>query len=123
MKIVTFYKNFAKGKGRGSRILSSKTKFLDSYLYNIGLSCWLRYKDCSFRWEEVLFFLEIPPPENIYDDLDLSYFAEKVEEKLNGRNFYDILIEIQVYFNQDNLDLEYERLKKFKSWRSSRKKI
>ena len=64
------------------RILSTKTKFFKSHLYRCeGLTAWLRYKECMFRWQEVLFFLDIPQ----FEKLDLDLFAEKVQENWEGK--------------------------------------
>jgi hypothetical protein len=96
------------------RVLSTKTKFLDSYLYECrNLTAWFRYKDCKFRWEEVLFFLDIPMFKD--DDLNLKLFSEKVQEKFNG-NFFGLLKKIEIYFNQEDDDLNWKRKKEFSSW-------
>ena len=105
--------SFNTKKYDSTRILSTKTKFLDDYLYECrNLTAWIRYKDCMFRWEEVLFFLGIPLNN---EDVDLKYFSEKVQEKFNG-NFYGLLKKIEVYFNQENDDLNWKRKKEFSSW-------
>ena len=96
------------------RILSTKTKFLDSYLYECrNLTAWIRYKNCSFRWEEVLFFLDIPMFKD--NDLNLKLFSEKVQEKFNG-NFFGLLKKIEIFFNQENDELNWKRKKDFSSW-------
>lgn len=92
------------------RVLSTKTKFLDNYLYKCkGLDSWIRYRDCHFRWEEVLYFLDIP----IVDyEIDLIYFSEKVQEKFNG-NFYQLLFKVQHYLNSEDEKIYEKRLKDF----------
>ena len=93
------------------RILSTKTKFFNSNLYRCeNLTAWLRYKECMFRWQEVLFFLDIPP----FEKLDLVLFAEKVQENWNG-NFYELLKLIEVYFNQEDVKLNFERRLNFQN--------
>jgi len=95
------------------RILSTKTKFLDSFIYECrNLTEWIRYKDCKFRYKEVLYFLEIPLGG---DDIDLKYFSKNVSEKFNG-SFYGLLKKIEIYFNQENDDLNWKRKEEFSKW-------
>ena len=96
------------------RVISSKTKFLDDYIYRCGnLTAWIRYRDCQFRWEEVLFFLEIP---NKKGGVDLEYFSKEVEKKYKG-NFYILLKKIEVYFNQEDRNKQWKRMEELSSWR------
>ncbi len=109
--VIISFNNYKKPK----RVLSSKTKFLDNYLYKCkGLDSWIRYRDYHFRWEEVLYFLDIPI---IGYEIDLIYFSEKVQEKFNG-NFYQLLFKVQHYFNCEDQKLYEKRLKDFNIFRS-----
>jgi len=99
---------------KDKRVISSKTKFLDDYIYKCrNLTAWLRYRDSVFRWEEVLFFLEIP---NKNVQVDLEYFSKEVEKKYNG-SFYALLKKIEVYFNQEDLEKQRERMEELSCWR------
>ena len=99
------------------RIISTKTKFLDNYIYECkNLTEWLRYKDWNFRYKEVLFFLEIPI-KNF--EMDIKEFSLKVEEKFNG-NFLGLLKKIEIYFNQENGEIYVDRLRKMSDWEQGR---
>ena len=104
---VSFYKT-----SKSQRIISSKTKFLDDYLYRCrGLSMWYRYRDCHFRWEEVLFFLEIE-----YKKYSFKDFVKIVEENFND-NFYELLIDMQNYFNDHDYKKRDDVTADFNKWK------
>ena len=103
------------------RILSTKTKLNQEFIYCCNLSEWLRYKDCTFRYEEVLFFLNIPKKsiinKNFYG-VDLKKFSILLEKKIkNKENFYSVLIETEIYFNNQIADVFHQRLKLLSEWR------
>jgi hypothetical protein len=83
------------------KIKKTKTPFLNNYLYEIkNLSKWIKFKNISFRWEEVLYFLEIP-----YKKFDLFYIANEIQKKENFKNYNDflnLLIKINCFFHYRN---------------------
>jgi hypothetical protein len=91
LSIVTFNSNDRK-------ITKTKTQFLNDYFYMIkNLSKWIKFKNVSFRWEEVLYYLDID-----YKEYNLSYISNEISKKENLKNYNDflnLLIEINCFFH------------------------
>jgi hypothetical protein len=98
LNIVTFNSNDRK-------ITKTKTQFLNDYLYEIkNLTKWIKFKNISFRWEEVLYYLDID-----YKELDLVYISNELQKKENLKNYNDfinLLIEINCFFHYRNENKE-----------------
>ena len=94
LNIITFTSNDRK-------ITKTKTPFLNNYLYEIkNLSKWIKFKNISFRWEEVLYYLDID-----YKEIDLYYISNEIQKKVNLKNYNDflnLLIKINCFFHYKN---------------------